>query len=197
MDIPLSLSLITELSNNDDALSSFANRKDIRHLFTLNLFNNSIDAKSSIYSLHLLNEHFESKYIVDACLNLLKMLDYKFKKGTLDRIRNDIRINLFRFNFIERILPKQSKTGMLVKYYEEIKNELPFHITNPQYWLQYAMAHIALNNYDLAYRYLQTAIDKAENKYHYDVHKINNQKARLNLVDFQKNLNQIPPNFSH
>ena len=181
MDIPLTLSLISDLSDNDDVLSNFSNMNDIRHLFTLNIFNNSIDSKSSIYSLHLLNEHFEAKYIVDNCIKILKMLDGKFVKRTLDQIRNDIRINLFRFNFIERILPKQSKTGMLVRYYEEIKNELPFHITNPQYWLQYAMAHIALNNYEKAYRYLQTALDKAENKYSYDAHKINNQKSRLNL----------------
>jgi hypothetical protein len=131
--------------------------------------------------LHLLNEHFEAKYIVDNCIEILKMLDGKYVKRTLDQSRNDIRINLFRFNFIERILPTKSKTGMLVRYYEEIKNELPFHITNPQYWLQYAMAHISLNNYDKAYRYLQTALDKAENKYSYDAHKIYNQKARLNL----------------
>jgi hypothetical protein len=181
MDIPLTLSLISDLSENDSALSNFSNMSEVRHLFTLNIFNDSVDTKSSIYSLHLLNEHFESKYIVVNCLKLLKMLDNKYVKRTLDQTRNDIRINLFRFNFIERILPNQSKTGMLVNYYEEIKNELPFHITNPQYWLQYAMAHIALNNYEKAYRYLQTAYDKADNKYSYDVHKINNQKARLNL----------------
>ncbi|MFH0783231.1 MAG: SIR2 family protein [Pseudomonadota bacterium] len=181
MDMPLTLSLISDLSKNDYVLSNFANMNEVRHLFTLNIFNNSIDSKSSIYSLHLLNEHFEPTYIVKNCLILLKMLDKMYVKKTLDQIRNDIRINLFRFNFIELILPKKTKIGMLVNYYEEVKNELPFHITNPQYWLQYAMAHIALNNYDLAYRYLQTAYDKAEIKYTYDVHKINNQKARLNL----------------
>ncbi|EFK05506.1 tetratricopeptide repeat protein [delta proteobacterium NaphS2] len=181
MDIRPTLSLISDLSGNDSALANFSSVSDVRHLFTLNIFNNSVETKSSIYSLHLLNEHFEPKYIVDNCLILLKMLDKKYIKKNLDQIRNDIRINLFRFNYIEGILPRQSKTGMLVKYYEEIKNELPFHITNPQYWLQYAMAHIALNNYDKAYRYLQTAYDKAENKYFYDVHKVNNQKARLNL----------------
>jgi hypothetical protein len=181
MDIRPTLSLISDLSGNDSALANFSSVSDVRHLFTLNIFDDSVDTKSSIYSLHLLNEHFEPMYIVDNCLTLLKMLDKKYVKKTLDQTRNDIRINLFRFNYIEGILPRQSKTGMLVKYYEEIKNELPFHITNPQYWLQYAMAHIALNNYDKAYRYLQTAYDKAENKYFYDVHKVNNQKARLHL----------------
>lgn len=182
MNMPITLSLISDIAQNDLPLSDFSNTNEIRHFFTLNLLSRSVDTKSSIYSLYLLNEHFESKYVVEKCLFILQSLEHKFKSRTLDRIRNDIRINLFRFNFIERILPAKSKTGMLVKYFEEIKNKLPFHINNPQYWLQYGMAHIALKNYDKAYRYLENAFDKAKYQVNYDVHKINNQKARLNLI---------------
>ncbi len=182
LNIPITLSLISEIAQNDLPLSKFSNSNEIRHLFTLNILNRSVDTKSSIYSLYLLNEHFNPDYIIDKCLLILQSLEKKFLKKTLDRIRNDIRISLFRFNFIERILPTTSKTGMLVKYYEQIKNKLPFHINNPQYWLQYGMAHIALKNYEKAYRYLDNAYDKANFWGNYDVHKINNQKARLNLI---------------
>lgn len=182
MNIPASLSLISDLSGNDSIFSKFSNTNEIRHLFLVDRLHSSIDTKSSIYSQYLLNEHFEPSYIVEKCIFLLVQLDNKFGQQTLDRIRNEIRINLFRFNFIERILPLKSKTGMLVNYYEKIKNDLPHHISNPQYWLQYAMAHIALSNYEKAYRYLQNAYDKAAFKFRYDSHKIDNQKARLNLV---------------
>lgn len=182
MNIPISLSLISDIAGNDLALSDFSNSNEIRHFFTLNLYEQSVDTKSSIYSLHLLNEHFDSNYIIEKSLFILKNLDQKFKEiRALDSIRNDIRTNLFRFNFIERMLPLKTKTGMLVKYFETIKNELPFHTQNPQYWLQYGMAHIAMKDYDKASRYLQTAYDKANYRDYYDVHKINNQKARLSL----------------
>lgn len=181
MNIPITLSLVSDIARNELPLSRFSNSNEIRHFFTLNMHRSSVDTKSSIYSLYLLNEHFESKYVVTKCLLILKQLENGFIKKNLDQIRNDIRINLFRFNFIERILPAKTKRGMLVKYFEDIKNILPFHIDNPQYWLQYAMAHIALNNYDKAYRYLKTGYDKAKYRANYDVHKINNQKARLNL----------------
>lgn len=182
LNIPITLALVSEIAQNDLPLSQFSNSKEIRHLFTLNILNRSVDTKSSIYSLYLINEHFEPNYIINKCLFILEALEKKFVKKTLDRVRNEIRISLFRFNFIERILPITSKTGMLVKYYEQIKNRLPFHIKNPQYWLQYGMAHIALKNYEKAYRYLDNAYDKARFWDDYDVHKINNQKARLNLI---------------
>ena len=182
MNIPVTLSLISDISSNDIPLSKFSNSSEIRQLFTVKLSEHLVDTKSSIYSLYLLNEHFEANYIIDKCLFILTNLDNKFKNTkSLDLLRNEIRTNLFRFNFIENILPISTKTGMLVKYFEEIKNKLPFHINNPQYWLQYAMAHIAMRDYNKANRYLQNAYDKAKFIDYYDVHKIDNQKARLNL----------------
>ncbi len=191
MNIPTSLSLISDLSDNDSIFSKFLNTNEICHFFTLNRFHRSINTRSSIYSLYLLNEHFGPSYIIDKCVYLLVHLEGKFNQNSLDRLRNHIRINLFRFNFIERILPMKHKTSMLVNYYEKIKNDLPNHIKNPQYWLQYAMAHIALSNYDEAYRYLQAAYDKSKSKHHYDTHKIDNQKARLNLIVASQNSTAI------
>jgi len=70
---------------------------------------------------------------------------------------------------------------MLIKYFEKMKDDLPFHIQNPQYWLQYAMAHIAMSDFSKAQRYLQSAYDKAKHRDYYDEHKIDNQQARLNI----------------
>ncbi len=182
MNIPITLSLISELSNSDVAISKFSNSNQLRQLFQLNHFEQSFDTKSSIYSRYLLNEHFEPQYIIEKSLLILSELDKRFvQTKSLDNIRNEVRINLFRFKFIEQMLPIKDKAGMLVNYFESIKNKLPFHLNNPQYWLQYGMAHIALKNYEKAERCLQSAYDKAKFRADYDVHKINNQKARLNL----------------
>ncbi len=182
MNIPISLSLVSDLSQNEEILFTFSSTTELRSIFALNLLEQEINTKSSVYSLHILKEHFEPNYIIEQCLSVLKDLDKKFSQGRiLDYNRNAVRINLFRFNFIEQILPNTTKREMLVRYFENIKNILPYHIDNPQYWLQYAMAHIAMNNYEKAERYLQTAYDKAKFKEFYDEYKIDNQKARLNL----------------
>lgn len=182
MDRVISLSLISELSTSKNVFSIFEDKLSIRQFFLPNYFEDSVNTKSSIYSLHLLREHFEPVYTIERCLALLEELEKKFSNNrSLDPDREDIRINLFRYNFIEQILPSNQKLNMINKYYEGIKTRLPYHIENPQYWLQYAMAHIALGKYESAQRYLQTAYDKAKYKDTYDVHKIDNQQARLHI----------------
>lgn len=193
MNIPASLALVENLSQDTSLLSKFSSQKELRSIFTLNLLEHEINTKSSIYSLHIINEHFNPSYIIDQCLSILKDFDKKFAKDkTLDFARDSIRTNLFRFNFIEKILPISTKREMLIRYFERIKNDLPFHIHNPQYWLQYAMAYIAMKNYDKADRYIQNAYDKAKHRDYYDEHKIDNQKARLNLK--VASLNTTPMN---
>lgn len=181
MDISISLSLIDELSSQSFAMQSFTNADELRQLVFVNLFDHEISTKSSIYSLHLLNEHFDPQYVIGECLNILEKLDNEFKQNyTLDETRNSIRKNIFRFNFIESIISK-NKTGNLVAYYERMKSRIPSIIREPQYWLQYGMANIAFNKYEYAEKYLNEAYTQAMHREKYDTVKIDNQKARLNI----------------
>ena len=178
MDKPLELSLISELLNDRNILSDFKETKDLEHFFTINYKEQEILIKSSIFSSYIIREIFNENDIVDFCIKLSKNLGEKF--GALDYKRESIRKNLLRFNFIEQLL-KNNKRNMLIRYFEELKNKINYHIDNPQYWLQYAMAHISTKEYDKASRYLENAYEKARNKDRYNEKKIDNQKARLNL----------------
>ncbi len=178
---PITLALISKLGQDDVSLVEFASSNDIRQLFTVDLHNSSILTKSSIYSLHLLNSHFSNKYVVDSCLDILVLLekDFSENRNSLNYHLQKVRTELFRFNVIEKILSNQSKIPMLERYYKQIKSRLRYHETNPQYWLQYGMVHIAIGKYELAKRYLDNALKLAPPSYR--IHKILNQKARLNL----------------
>ncbi len=178
MDKPLELSLISELLNDRNILSDFKETKDLEHFFTINYKEQEILIKSSIFSSYIIREIFNENDIVDFCIKLSKNLGEKF--GALDYKRESIRKNLLRFNFIEQLL-KNNKRNMLIQYFEELKNKINYHIDNPQYWLQYAMAHISIKEYDKASRYLENAYEKARNRDRYNEKKIDNQKARLNL----------------
>lgn len=178
MDKPLELSLISDLLNDRNILSDFKETKDLEYFFTINYKEQEILIKSSIFSSYIIREIFNENDIVNLCIKLSKNLGEKF--GTLDYKRESIRKNLLRFNFIEQLL-KNNKRNMLIKYFEKLKNEINYHIDNPQYWLQYAMAHISIKEYDKASRYLENAYEKARNRDRYNEKKIDNQKARLNL----------------
>lgn len=183
MDIPISIGLLEQLLDEYN-LAIFQN--DVfGHLVNYNLLDkdNTIELKSAIFSRFILqNNVFEPQYIIQESLQLLIRIERLIKYNEQNsKYLNDVRINLFRFNFIERILPEDSKKNMLIKYYEDIKTHIPRIQHDPQYYLQYAMCFIANKDFDKAQRYLNTAYDKAKET-SYDTYKIDNQQARLHLM---------------
>lgn len=187
MDIPIGIGLLEELLDEYD-LAIF--QKDtFKHLINCNLsdIDNVIQPKSSIFSRFILQSNiFEPQYIINESLTLLIRIE-KLGKYNLQysKYLNEVRVNLFRFNFIERILPEDNKKNMLVKYYEDIKTNIPRIQYDPQYYLQYAMCFIANNDFDKAQRYLNNAYDKSKEST-YDTYKIDNQQARLYLLQSAK-----------
>lgn len=168
----------------DDYDYKIFNNKELEHFFQLDLFSKQINAKSSIFSSYILSYIFDSQYVLDKCIDLLIKLenhhsyenDYMLA-GSLDGLK----VDLFRFNFIESILPNTNKLNNLTSYYTAIQNNIPKVARDPQYWLQYAMCFIAYNNkFDKGQKYLDKAYECAQNT-RYDLHKIDNQQARLYL----------------
>lgn len=187
MDIPIGIGLLEELLDEYN-LAIFRNGI-IAHLVNYNLLDkdNEIQPKSSIFSRFILQSNiFEPQYIISESLTLLIRIE-KLGKYNLQysKYLNEVRVNLFRFNFIERILPEDNKKNMLVKYYEDIKTNIPRIQYDPQYYLQYAMCFIANNDFDKAQRYLNNAYDKSKEST-YDTYKIDNQQARLYLLQSAK-----------
>lgn len=198
MDIPMGLGLLEQLLGEYN-LSIFQN--DIfTYLVHCNLLDrdNEIQPKSSIFSRFVLQSNiFEPQYIIKESLDLLIRIENLGKNNLqYSKYLNDVRINLFRFNFIERILPENNKKNMLVQYYENIKNEIPRIQHDPQYYLQYATCFIANNDFEKAQRYLKIAYDKSKETT-YDTYKIDNQQARLYLLQSARHSTNIKEAIEH
>lgn len=141
--------------------------------------NNKFPIKSSILSLYVIQEIIVVSDVKNFCLEISERLNELNKNNNLDSIRNSIRKDLLRFRFLENIFDS-NKTQTLLNYFKTLKNKITYLKNDPQYWLQYAMAHIAIKNLDKAQRCLKTAYDNAEKvKYDYNKYKIDNQQARL------------------
>ncbi len=176
MDIPISISLLEEIIGEHDL--TIYKDENFKNIINLNLTNrdNEIFVKSPIFSLLILKTCFAN----ESTQYFLEILHLIMKKLNRDGLLDEIRKNLFRFRFIERLLPSEGKIEKLKKYYEDLRREFKYLTDDPQYWLQYAMCFIMHNDLDKAQQKLYTAYEKAE-KSNYDVTKIDNQQARLFL----------------
>lgn len=176
MDIPISIGLLEEIIGEHDL--SIYQDENLKNIIDINLINkdNRISVKSPIFSLLILKIYFTNE-ITQYFLEILELIN---KKSGHDMQLNEIKKNLFRFRFVERLLPENGKIDRLISYYEKLKLEFNWLIQDPQYWLQYAMCFMMHSDLDQAQQKLSTAYEKAE-RTNYDVTKIDNQQARLYL----------------
>ncbi len=184
MNIPISIALIEYILDDYD-LEIF--RGDVfDYLVKIDILDegNEIKPKSAVFCQFVLKHIFGADYVIKESLQLLKSLSNKRDSNILygsDGYK--VKTNLFKFNFIESILPEKGKREKLREYYENIKIDMPKMVDRSQYWLQYAMCFIAydaIEDFKEAQRYLDAAYNvssnKEDNRY---VYKIDNQQARL------------------
>ena len=89
---------------------------------------------------------------------------------------------LMRFTNLQSILPARHKMNAVLVYYERLKN-LGACRTNPNFWLQYAIATLALESFTDARIKLETAYAHAKKRPGYDTFMIDNTAARLELEE--------------
>ena len=95
--------------------------------------------------------------------------------------------DLMRFSTLQMLLPENQRTPAIIRYYEGIKN-LDRCRTNPQFWLQYAIACLTLEELDQTGTYL----GRAETYFHtaysyasdvdYNTFQIDNHYGRFLLI---------------
>lgn len=178
LDLPCKYSLISDVAGNDMIYNStLLSNNNFRNLFRPDGL--KVKAKSSLFCLSLIREHFSATYVVKKLQAVAKYLDsrdgnnYEHKK---------IFKSALRFSFIERLLPEENKKNNLRGYYENLKISVPWLKTDPHYWLQYAMANIPFKEYGKAQQYLDQAYSLAAQKDGYYVSNIDAQQARLHLL---------------
>ena len=173
MNQPLTFSLISEVSLSNAIFSSeLIQNTDFIQLFPSK--NSEILTKSSLYARNLLKNHFKGLYTVNKLLDVAE----KFQKlRSNGNIESSIYNALLKFSFIERSLPNENKTNMLIRYYEQLKTRIDRLERTPHFWLQYAMARIAIDDFNNAQNCLDTAYAKAYEGY--DTSYLDAQQSRL------------------
>lgn len=179
LNITPSQSFICKMSDSDKIYDpNFTQSEEFK-----NVFGDYKHIKNSVLYNYILKNHFPSTEVTKSLLKIIKNL--KDLRESWDFDERELYKALIRFSFIERILSESVKIETLRNYYEELKYQIPGLKNDPQFWLQYAMCYIAYQNYPKAHQLLDTAYGLAQESY--KTHKIDNQKARLLLLEIHDN----------
>ena len=174
LDFPLKPSLISEVAGNDEIYNStLRSNEDFKSLVRIE--RGLVFARSSVFCLTLIRNHFISTYIVDQLLNIAKRMD---THGASNQ-QNEILKALLRFSGVERLFPERQKINNLVRYYEEVKRRITWLKQDPHYWLQFGMALLAHDEYVKSQRMLTQAYEWAAKKKNYHTMHIDMQQSRL------------------
>jgi hypothetical protein len=168
----LSNLVATEILNQ----AAFRTNEGIRELLDFN--NDRITAKSSVIGRHILMSSIDPDISVSALGTMAANADKLSANGRYYTILRE----LMRFSNVQSILPTQGKMNAVIVYYERLKN-LGACKKNPHFWLQYAIARLALGHYQDARIKLATAYSHAETRLGYDTFMLDNTSARLELEE--------------
>ncbi|MDI2091899.1 SIR2 family protein [Commensalibacter oyaizuii] len=185
LDVILNFTTISLLSgNNSIRLSEFKNNDNLRQLFLIN--ENIIEKRSSVLCQNIIRSSgfYDAEYIINTLLGVVENLDAFIKESVKnDEFLKEIRKKFLKSSTIEKILPEDDrKLNNLKRYYDDLKKIVPWLVNDPNYWVQYAMAHLTHNSLKNAQNYLKTAYSLAERHHEYNTDAIDTQQARLYLL---------------
>lgn len=136
--------------------------------------NDGIQLKSSVLARMVLQDFAESETIEDIVIGMAR-------RGSRLRARGNIYYELVRllmmYSNLASVFPERNRRSSLVRFYEAIKDQENA-ARNAFFWLQYAIARLAFNEYDLANRYFETAYSFARNNPGFKTFQLDTQYAR-------------------
>jgi hypothetical protein len=166
----VSISQLSEIAQSDVfKFGSTQSDEIVREFFDIE--KNRISVRSPAFAQAVLKQAVSDSVVVELLPEIV---------GRLDRLRQEIKSydeplkQMMRFGFIERILvDNNEKEGKLVTYFENIRST-GVGTSNPQFWLQYAIACMSFQSYADAGGHFQTAFGLAKNRGGYDPYQIEN-----------------------
>lgn len=136
------------------------------------------DVRSAVLAEFLIREGFPPELVLSTLTILVRRLSEWAHSG--DQYKDFMR-EIMRFAVVGRIFEGAGKSDFIVSFYESVRS-LDYCRSNPAFWLQYAMARMAREEYGLAGTMLATAEGQARQRQHYNLFQIHNQKARYLLL---------------
>ena len=154
--------------------ASFRNNEAIRELFDFE--SGRIIARSAVVGRHILTSSIDPDVSVCALRTMAANADRLSGSGFYFQILRELTM----FSNVQSVLPAQHKMNAVLVYYESLKNFQSCK-TNPNFWLQYAIAKLALESYEDARIKIATAYAHAKARAGYNTFMIDNTAARLEL----------------
>jgi len=154
--------------------ASFRNNEGIRELFDFE--RGQIVARNAVVGRHILTSSIDP----DVSVSALVMMAANADKLSGSDLYYAILRDLMRFSNVQSVLPAQHKMNAVLVYYERLKNFRSCK-TNPNFWLQYAIASLTLGSFDDARIKIETAYAHANARPSYNTFMIDNTAARLEL----------------
>jgi len=170
------IELIMDLIGSDYVNSvKFRKNPAIREI--VDVSSGKFRVKSSILAKFILMSLEESTLTVETLIEALKGAEARER---FNHTHREIFRKLIDHSNVQNVLPERNRRANTIKYYESIKN-LRGTAKNPYFWLQYAIARMALKEYKEAEFYFETAYGYAEGTPWFQTYQIDNHYARLLL----------------
>ena len=136
-----------------------------------------IKLRSATAAQFILKHVADTNLTIDTLVTMAKAID---KAGKYSETHRQLMRALMQFSTLQTLLPERQKRPATIRYYEGIKNLVACR-RNPQFWLQYAIACLTLEELDRAEKYFATAYSLASSR-NFPTYQIDNHFARFLLL---------------
>jgi hypothetical protein len=174
LGLPANAHILTQLLEKQGFNEiSFQRNESIKELLSFN--SGMIFAKSAVLARHLLTGLSDGNLVINCLIKMAKRS--ALLSGTDDTFHTIFR-RLGLFSSLQDMLPEKNRRAACVKYFEELKN-LELCRNSPHFWLQYAIARVAFEEFEPASTYYENAYSLAEKMPGFDTYHIDNHYARF------------------
>ena len=157
---------------NDVSIRSNPGMKEI-----LDQGHSEIRIKSSIAAQHILRKITDRNLAAATIKEIVKSCD----KNLYTFPYRSILKKMMRFGFLQDLFNDQKDISLILSIYDEIK-DVPYCNSNPQFWLQFAIACLANREFSRSEIFFNSAYSIARKIAAYDLYQIDNHYSRLLLL---------------
>lgn len=164
--------------------AKFVNNAGVKEILDFSSGETSFKLRSAVTANLILKELGSNDKIIEL---LTKVAHYANRYRKVERYENILK-NIISYSHVKTFLNESSQKGrFLINYYDGLK-ELEYYKENSFYWLQYAIACINIERYDLAQTYLDSARAWFWNTDTIVPFQIDTQQATLNLIRIENGI---------
>ena len=170
-----STSMMTDIWGQKVLESNFKRNASVSQIFDFQ--SGAFNIRSALAAQFILKHVADANITIDALIAMARAFNNARRHS---RKHYELFRDMMRFSTLQNLLPERQRRPATIRYYEGVKN-LAGCQRNPQFWLQYAIACLTLDELDRAEKYFDTAYSFAR-AWEYDTYQIDNHYARFLLV---------------